>query len=119
MNTRAPLIVFAVYLGIVSSALADSVQEEVTGDKGARLEVAQKPLSPRIVTTTPRPGAMGVDPSLAEITVTFDRDMGPGMSWTGGPPLFPRTDDGRKARWIDARTCGMHAICWREVSRDF
>lgn len=27
------------------------------------------------------------------------------MSWTGGAPLFPPTDDSREARWKDARTC--------------
>ncbi len=31
--------------------------------------------------------------------------MDQGMSWTGEPPLFPPTDAGRKARWIDSRTC--------------
>jgi carboxyl-terminal processing protease len=37
--------------------------------------------------------------------VTFDRDMDQGMSWVGGPPLFPPVDETRKARWIDKRTC--------------
>jgi len=61
--------------------------------------------SPQIVKTVPAVGAKDVDPGLAEISVTFDRDMGKGMSWTGGPPQFPPVDDSRKARWTDARTC--------------
>ena len=67
-------------------------------------EAAKKPY-PEIVKTSPEQGATGVDPALTEITVTFDRDMGQGMSWTGGPPLFPPTDDTRQARWTNARTC--------------
>lgn len=60
---------------------------------------------PRIVKTAPRQGATGVDAALNEITVSFDREMGPGMSWTGGPPLFPPIDKSREPRWTDARTC--------------
>ncbi len=45
-------------------------------------------------------------PSLTEITVTFDRDMGRGMSWTGGGPDFPKAYlNGAKAKWRDKRTC--------------
>lgn len=60
---------------------------------------------PQIVNTIPQIGATGVDPGLKEIRVTFDRAMTDGMSWTGGPPLFPPLDEGRKAKWIDKRTC--------------
>jgi hypothetical protein len=60
---------------------------------------------PIIVSAMPEPGSTGVDPGLTEITVTFDRDMGKGMSWTGGPPLFPQIDKSREAGWTDARTC--------------
>jgi hypothetical protein len=59
---------------------------------------------PAIVKTSPKVGATGVDPALTEITVTFDRDMGRGMSWTGGGPNFPGVPDG-KAKWRDKRTC--------------
>lgn len=62
---------------------------------------------PRIVKSTPESGATGVDIGLEEITVTFDRDMQGGMSWTGGPPLFPPVDESRPARWIDKRTCAL------------
>ncbi len=70
----------------------------------------QRPMRPRnpipqIVRRFPKNGATDVDPALTEISVTFDRDMYKGMSWTGGPPLFPPTDESRPARWTDARTC--------------
>ncbi len=64
-----------------------------------------KSAAPQIVKTVPERGATEVDPDLKEIRVTFDRDMGAGMSWTGGPPHFPPLDASRQARWIDARTC--------------
>ena len=60
---------------------------------------------PQIVKTSPATGDVDVDPKLREISVTFDRDMGRGMSWTGGPPLMPPIDETRKAKWINARTC--------------
>jgi RNA polymerase sigma-70 factor (ECF subfamily) len=57
------------------------------------------------VKTSPRQGATGVDPDLKQISVTFDRDMDQGMSWTGRPPLFPPVDEAGETRWIDKRTC--------------
>ena len=59
-----------------------------------------------IVATEPAIGAIDVDPDLKEISVTFDRDMSGGMSWTGAPPLHPGDPD-RKAEWRDNRTCIM------------
>lgn len=58
---------------------------------------------PRIVSTTPAIGATDVDPSTGEITVTFDRDMRGGMSWTGGGPVHPNVT--ATPKWRDARTC--------------
>jgi len=69
------------------------------------IDPERKSPDPVIVSTVPDVGAVDVDPALAEIKVTFDRDMGKGMSWTGGAPLFPPVDKSRKAEWIDARTC--------------
>lgn len=60
---------------------------------------------PQIVATEPAIGATDVDPNLSSISVTFDRDMQGGMSWTGGPPEFPETRKGEKAAWKDRRTC--------------
>jgi len=59
--------------------------------------------APQIVKTIPVIGAKDVDPSIKEIIVVFDRDMGPGFSWTGGGPTFPKTTG--NAVWRDSRTC--------------
>lgn len=63
--------------------------------------------SPRIVKTAPEIGAKDVDPSTKEITITFDRDMAGGFSWTGGPPDFPPGREGQKPNWKDKRTCAL------------
>ncbi len=60
---------------------------------------------PSIVATSPAIGATDVDPAITKITVTFDRDMGAGFSWTGGGPEHPVPPEGAKAHWSDARTC--------------
>jgi hypothetical protein len=62
---------------------------------------------PRIVFTSPKIGETDVDPALEEITVTFDRDMAAGFSWTGGGPDFPIGRDGQKIHWRDKRTCAF------------
>ena len=61
--------------------------------------------TPHIIATSPIVGATDVDPAITEITVTFDRDMGGGFSWTGGGPDFPTSPEGTKAHWRDKRTC--------------
>ncbi len=60
---------------------------------------------PQIVSTSPASGSTDVNPATTEITVTFDRDMAGGFSWTGGGPEFPQSPEGQKARWRDKRTC--------------
>jgi RNA polymerase sigma-70 factor (ECF subfamily) len=60
---------------------------------------------PKIVATSPVVGATEVDPAVTEITVTFNQEMGGGMSWTGGGPDFPPSPEGQKAQWRDKRTC--------------
>jgi hypothetical protein len=62
---------------------------------------------PRIVATSPKIGQTDVPPSTAEITVTFDRDMAEGFSWTGGGPEYPLGIEGKKPFWRDKRTCVM------------
>lgn len=61
--------------------------------------------APQIVSCTPARGAQDVDPKLKEVTVTFDQDMGAGMSWTGSGPQFPDIPEGKKGYWRDKRTC--------------
>ncbi len=60
---------------------------------------------PRIVSTSPQVGETDVNPALTEITIKFDRDMAAGFSWTGGPPDFPPSPEGEKAKWQNKRTC--------------
>jgi len=78
-----------------------------------------KPPYPTIVFTTPKIGATDVDPKLNELSVTFDRDMQSGMSWTGGPPLFPPVDKSKQAHWQDKRTCilPVKKLAWGQYYR--
>jgi len=59
---------------------------------------------PRIVKTEPAVGASDVDPATSEIVVLFDREMGPGFSWTGGDTNLPPIAEGGRPTWRDART---------------
>ncbi len=60
---------------------------------------------PWIIAASPAPGESEVDPALSEITITFDRDMLGGMSWTGRESDYPPTPEGRPAYWRNQRTC--------------
>ena len=60
---------------------------------------------PKIVATSPPVGATDVNPGLTEISVTFNQQMGGGMSWTGGGPEFPPSPEGQRAHWQDKYTC--------------
>ncbi|MGH7940688.1 MAG: Ig-like domain-containing protein [Limisphaerales bacterium] len=71
----------------------------------ARAENADEQTPPQIVSTSPRVGGTNVDPATVEITVTFDRDMGKGCSWTGSGPDFPTLPQGTRPYWRDSRTC--------------
>jgi RNA polymerase sigma-70 factor (ECF subfamily) len=78
----------------------------VVGGRGA-LSVAQGDAvgePPKIVSTSPAVGTKDVDPATAEITVTFDRDMAKGFSWTGGGTNCPAGVEGQGPFWRDART---------------
>lgn len=61
---------------------------------------------PRVVSTEPALGQAEVDPALAEVSVTFDQDMGQGVSWSGKEnETFPGVPEGSKASWRGPRTC--------------
>lgn len=101
----AALALFAV-LALVTLTDARSQQSQarsISADTAA--EAADPSTPPSIVATSPAVGAMEVDPSLSEITVTFDRDMGGGFSWTGSGPDYPPGIEGSKPNWRDKRTC--------------
>ena len=63
---------------------------------------------PTIVQMVPENGATDVDPALRSITVTFDRPMAGGFSWTGGGENFPTIPDGKRPKWSeDKMTCTL------------
>jgi beta-lactamase regulating signal transducer with metallopeptidase domain len=99
--SRAAVVLLAVLLLPLAPGDAGLAADEAPVAKPAPVKTPY----PQLVSTVPKIGATDVDPDLQEITVTFDRDMSDGMSWTGGPPLFPPTDKSREARWRDPRTC--------------
>ena len=83
---RAFVLAFAVLVlpmapGVIDRGAADAGEIETSA------AAVEKTPYPQIMETVPKIGATDVDPALREITVTFDRDMGGGMSWTGGPPF--------------------------------
>ncbi|HEY3914773.1 MAG TPA: M56 family metallopeptidase [Verrucomicrobiae bacterium] len=90
----------AVVLGVLTLTDCKTATGETSADSAAGAGGA-----PKIVATSPKIGAKNVSPGVKEITVTFDQDMGRGMSWTGGPPNFPKTPEGVRAKWKNSRTC--------------
>jgi len=101
-NWLVPVASVSAVLGMV--ALTDA--QSGPGEKPTREASASDPHGPpRIVATSPKVGETEVKPDITEITVTFDRDMQPGFSWTGGPPEFPSGPEGKKPQWRDKRTC--------------
>jgi hypothetical protein len=60
---------------------------------------------PVLVSSDPIDGAIGVDPAKKTIQVKFSANMAGGFSWTGGPPLFPKTTG--KPKWVNPRTCEL------------
>ncbi len=92
---------FAMMSSLVTLGLAAHVRAQTTEPTAPQFPN----LAPRIVNTSPKVGAKDVDPALKEITVTFDRDMGPGFSWTGSGPNFPTLEQGARPSWRDSRTC--------------
>jgi beta-lactamase regulating signal transducer with metallopeptidase domain len=101
-TNRVPALAGALFIGLGLVTLTDA---QTTGKPAPRKAPSGSP--PSIVSTTPARGATDVDPGTKEITVTFDRDMGGGMSWTGGGPDFPPIPEDQKPQWRDKRTCVM------------
>jgi beta-lactamase regulating signal transducer with metallopeptidase domain len=85
----------------------ESLTDATASDKSPASSAEAVSAAPKIIATSPAVGASDVDPGLTEITVTFDQDMGGGMSWTGGGPQFPPTREGQKAQWRNKRTCAL------------
>jgi beta-lactamase regulating signal transducer with metallopeptidase domain len=102
-TNRWPVAAIVAFAGLAMITLTDAQSAPGAGTSGA--DTADKPGPPNIVVTSPRVGEKDVDPATAEITVTFDRDMGGGCSWTGGGPEYPQSPEGKKVAWRDKRTC--------------
>jgi hypothetical protein len=94
--SRAPVLAGAILAGL---GLAWMTSAQTASKRAAAGAI------PKIVETSPARGATDVDPGIAEITVTFDQDMGGGMSWTGGGPDYPPLAEGKRPHWRDKRTC--------------
>ena len=86
---------------------AQAAKGNGTATSSKNADQPRKTPYPTIVKTVPEVGATDVSSSLKEITVTFDRDMSGGMSWTGSGPEFPPVDESRKATWTDKRSCTL------------
>jgi len=68
---------------------------------------AQNSSSPRVVKTSPETGDMAVDPSIKEITITFNEDMMTDNMWSwvmASKETFPQIN-GQVHYLDDKRTC--------------
>ena len=97
---QMPALAGVLFIGLGLVTLTDAQPE----GQGSQQTAAPAP-RPNITATSPQVGAKDVDPSLTEITVTFDQDMSEGYSWTGGGPDYPTMPEGQKPQWRDKRTC--------------
>ncbi|NOY40428.1 MAG: M56 family metallopeptidase [Planctomycetes bacterium] len=100
--SRATIVALAVlFLPMAVPALSADTDTSV-----AEKEAVEPRRLPWIAKTNPPVGAVDVDPKLNEITITFDRDMGSGMSPTGNEKSFlPSMPKDNKPYWRDSRTC--------------
>lgn len=72
----------------------------------AKAKLTLKSAPPVVISTFPAPGTTGVDPSLKEIKVTFNKDMKADNSWswvTISKDTFPKITG--TVKFIDKRTC--------------
>jgi hypothetical protein len=105
--SRLALVAFALlFLPMAAPARSESAADEAIASSTVEESEQTRPHDgPPTFVSTPENGATDVDPALAEVVLTFDRDMEQGMSWTGGPENFPDVDAARQPEWRDARTC--------------
>jgi hypothetical protein len=107
LHASQPLVAALLVAGLALLTLTNGPANVQAGQGAADTtpKASNAPTRPSIVATSPKVGATDVSPALTEITVTFDRDMGPGFSWTGGGPDYPTSPEGMKPLWRDKRTC--------------
>jgi beta-lactamase regulating signal transducer with metallopeptidase domain len=106
-TTRWPRVSAAAFAALALVTLTDAQPTSSNTTSAAPAKPIDPTAPPAIVSTSPAVGQLDVDPAIKEITITFDRDMSGGFSWTGGGPEFPPSPAGAKARWIDQRTCSL------------
>jgi beta-lactamase regulating signal transducer with metallopeptidase domain len=103
-NTGWPVLAGAVGIVIAVLTLTDAKSGQAPGAANEEHQ-AKRQGTPRIMSTSPAIGETEVSPSITEITVTFDRDMEDGFSWTGSGRDYPPVPEAQKAHWRDKRTC--------------
>jgi len=109
LHAGQPLVAALLVAGLAFLTLTNGPANIQAGQGAADTtpKASNAPTRPSIVATSPKAGATDVSPALTEITVTFDRDMGTGFSWTGGGPNYPTSPEGMKPEWRDKRTCAL------------
>lgn len=106
LETRKPLSVAFVWGAVaIFGSLLLPLAPSVSPRPAQADDSPARPAYPVVTQTSPKNFATDVPADLTEISVTFDRPMQKGMSWTGGPPHFPPIDRNRQPRWIDETTC--------------
>lgn len=98
---------FAVAAWLLTGLGLVTLTDAQTGDHSPSITAGKADAPPRIIATSPKIGSTGVNPGLAQITVTFDRDMEGGMSWVGSGPEWPKMRANATFGWLDKRTCVM------------
>jgi beta-lactamase regulating signal transducer with metallopeptidase domain len=101
-SNRWPALAAGVFAALAVVTLTDAQTSPPPARASAPID---REGPPEVVSISPSIGATEVDAGTKEITVTFDRDMQGGYSWTGGGPEYPPTAEGQKAHWRDKRTC--------------
>lgn len=99
-STWMAVVAACLLLSIAAAATADDEAAPLKAKPAAKAEKSPFPE----YKSNPANRATTVDPSLKEIVIRFDREMGPGMSITGDPTLLPPIDSARKPGWRNART---------------
>lgn len=105
MDKKMFVVIVVVLAVLVGLPLAAKLFRQGGGDSSGQTQTVDS-VTPTATLMKPANGATGVSPALAELVVTFDREMGGGFSWTGGGENFPETTG--KPYWDgDRKTCHL------------
>jgi beta-lactamase regulating signal transducer with metallopeptidase domain len=108
-TNKRPVFAASLFAVLALLTLTDARSQQPLGaaqEQGA-LSKREARWQPWVIASSPRAGETEVHPALAELTVTFDRDMSKDLSWTrhDNGPYFPPKPEGQQAYWRDQRTC--------------